>query len=812
LTFNPSAIFTSKTNVLNLLNDKLHFSKIEKIFYFTHAEWNENKSKILKQIPDVFSKQKIIVRSSALGEDSIETSQAGSYESILNVNSNSKSQLISAITSVITSYGKKQNNNLENQILIQTQATNISISGVCFTKTPDLGSPYYVINYDKGESTTGVTDGLVNQTIKILKISDPELLEKKWILLLHAVREIESILKFDTLDIEFGITKNNEIIIFQVRPITSVKKPLSKNTITKIDQTVSKNIKKFEKIKNSQKIPGKPLIFSDMVDWNPAEIIGNNPNFLDYSLYDFLIMKDAWYKGRIIIGYQKFNPHSLMEKFGNKPYVNARTSFYSLIPSTLSKSLTKKLMNFYLQKLKLNPQLHDKVEFQILFTCYDFSINDRLQELTNFNFSQQEIKKIHDTLFEFTKNLIHEFPTITSECNNSIIQMTTNRLSNLKKISKSSNYIEKLEIAEILLNECKSLGTIPFSLMARIAFVSNAFLKSFVSKNLISEKSLEKFMNSLDTPLTNFQNDLIKFYKNDITKKQFLDKYGHLRPGTYDITIDRYDKKNPFLKNIIFQNSITSDYETSFIKKIEQILILNNFKISPIDFLSFLRDSIVLREKLKFEFTHNMSDALELISSAGNELGFFKEEICYLEISNIFSYKKLSKNSLKTFWKKKIIENKKRTELNNLLVLPSVLSSKNDFKLIQYPSSKPNYITTKSISYEIINLDIQKNVQNFENKIILLEHADPGFDWIFTRNPAGLITKYGGVASHMAIRCSEINLPAAIGCGEIIYDYLKDASKIMLDCKNQQIIVLEHKNPDEYSEQKKILKSLGYIK
>ena len=160
----------------------------------------------------------------------------------------------------------------------------------------------------------------------------------------------------------------------------------------------------------------------------------------------------------------------------------------------------------------------------------------------------------------------------------------------------------------------------------------------------------------------------------------------------------------------------------------------------------------------------------------------------------------------------KIIENKKRTELNNLLVLPSVLSSKNDFKLIQYPSSKPNYITTKSISYEIINLDIQKNVQNFENKIILLEHADPGFDWIFTRNPAGLITKYGGVASHMAIRCSEINLPAAIGCGEIIYDYLKDASKIMLDCKNQQIIVLEHKNPDEYSEQKKILKSLGYIK
>jgi len=34
----------------------------------------------------------------------------------------------------------------------------------------------------------------------------------------------------------------------------------------------------------------------------------------------------------------------------------------------------------------------------------------------------------------------------------------------------------------------------------------------------------------------------------------------------------------------------------------------------------------------------------------------------------------------------------------------------------------------------------------------------------------------------------------------------------MLDCKNNQIIVLEHEKYDEFFEQKKILKSLGYIK
>ena len=28
----------------------------------------------------------------------------------------------------------------------------------------------------------------------------------------------------------------------------------------------------------------RKAVFSDMADWNPAEIIGNNPNPLDYSL------------------------------------------------------------------------------------------------------------------------------------------------------------------------------------------------------------------------------------------------------------------------------------------------------------------------------------------------------------------------------------------------------------------------------------------------------------------------------------------------------------------------------------------------
>jgi len=806
------SLFTSKSNVLQFLQNKVRFSYIEEIFVFTVEEWNLDKNLILLKIHNKFLKEKIIVRSSAMGEDSEENSQAGSYESILNVKANSKSELVSSISKVIKSYVDKNNNNIKNQILIQTQTQNIISSGVVFTRTPDTGSPYFVINYENGESTIGVTHGSINQTIKILRNSKNKKILKKWKLLILSIKEIELILKTTFLDIEFGITDNNKIVIFQVRPITSLQNSNIQNLDTKIFNKVLTNQKKFLQLQNSNKNLGKQLIFSDMADWNPAEIIGSNPNPLDYSLYDFLIMKDAWYDGRIYLDYCSFKPHSLMMKFGNKPYVNTNISFTSMIPNIINNKLAKKLMNYYLKKLNQNHHLHDKVEFDILFTCYDLSVEDNLKELSSENFSQKEINEIHNSLLIFTKNILESFPIIENDCKLLISQMIENRIINSKSVSNSSNYKKKLELAEILLSDCKILGTIPFSTMARVAFMATALLQSFVKNGFLTQKFMNNFMNSLNTPLSQFQNELILFSNGNVSKKEFLSKFGHLRPGTYDISIERYDKENPFLNNIKFTNSKSNEIKYNKYN-IQSILDLNNFNISSEEFFSFIRNSLTLREELKFEFTHNLSDALELISESGKDLGFFKEDLAYVEIGTIFkNYKKLSPLNLKKLLRKKIEINKKNKKLNDLLVLPPIITSPDDFELIEYHDAQPNYITSKTITSEIISFHNLKNTQNIENKIILLDHADPGYDWIFTRNPAGLITKYGGVASHMSIRCSEVSLPAAIGCGEMIYEKLKDASKIMLDCKNNQIIVLEHKKHDEFFEQKKILKSLGYIK
>ena len=140
-------LFKTKADTLKQLTELVKQSKIEKIYAFTVEEWQRSRNTILKYISSNFNK-KIIVRSSAVGEDSAISSEAGSYESILNVNTSSKKEITNAINSVISSYEIKNNNN-NNKILIQNQTLNVVISGVIFTRTPDIGSPYFVINLKK---------------------------------------------------------------------------------------------------------------------------------------------------------------------------------------------------------------------------------------------------------------------------------------------------------------------------------------------------------------------------------------------------------------------------------------------------------------------------------------------------------------------------------------------------------------------------------------------------------------------------------------------------------------------------------------
>jgi len=804
-------IFTSKANTLKFLQEKITKSKIERIFDFTTEEWEKNELNILENIETVFNGSLVIIRSSAVGEDTIEKSKAGNFTSVLNVNSKSRTKLKKLIETVINSYVKNSQPNYNNQILIQKQTTNVITSGVLFTKTPDIGAPYYVINFEDGKDTDSVTKGLIGNTIKIFRKISLKDIPDKWKKLILSVVEIEQILKVDLLDVEFAITNNN-IVIFQVRPLTTVRKSSINNMEKKILELVNKNRKKYRTMLRSSNIRGNQLIFSDMTDWNPAEIIGNKPHSLDYSLYDYLVMKKSWFDGRLMLGYQKIDTPKLMRKFGNKPYVDVEVSFNSLIPQNCDKKLSKKLNKFFLRKFMENPFLHDKAEFDILFTCYDTSLDLRLKELNNFGFSKNEIKNVKENLREFTNNIIRDFPKLSVRFNQSYEKLTRNRAECILELANSQkNYDDYLLASQKLLFDCKKYGVIPFSAVARIAFIGSALLRGLKSNSTLKPEIFDDFLAGISTPLSEFKEEMGKFVDGDISRKYFMEKYGHLRPGTYDITIPTYNKNHDYLKNVKFLAKKSKNISKINEKRISKILEKHRLQFQEISFFEFVRQSITQREKLKFEFTKNLSQALEYIAIAGEKLGFSRQEMSNLEFNDIMRFRTKSKQHLTSVWQSKAAKQYNIRRLNEYFLLPPIIFSEDDFQVIRYYISKPNYITKKQITENVLVLNPKSKIPDIENKVVIIENADPGYDWIFTKNPAGLITKYGGVASHMAIRCAEIELPAAIGCGEILYDRLVESSKIRLDCANEQIMILEHNIEDEYIEEKNTLKSLGYI-
>ena len=177
---------------------------------------------------------------------------------------------------------------------------------------------------------------------------------------------------------------------------------------------------------------------------------------------------------------------------------------------------------------------------------------------------------------------------------------------------------------------------------------------------------------------------------------------------------------------------------------------------------------------------------LEIIKKYAIYLNITIDEISKFNLNEIlqlnFSNKKKLLNKIKN-------RDKKFRYINKISKLPYLITNKDDFFIASLLLTKPNFITNKIVESKIIQLKDGTKKQPINNSIVLIENADPGFDWVFSHNIKGLITKYGGVNSHMSIRCEELNIPAVIGLGNENYDKIKDRNMVILNCKNNQLSV-----------------------
>ena len=780
----------SKAKVLEDLIGQLNLFIVPSLVKFDLGSWINDPNKVLHSIESNFSKtESLAVRSSAIDEDGDESAKAGQYESILNVPSTDKTKLISAIDNVCSSYDKNHSNFQNNEIFCQRMVEDVVSSGVIFTHELNKGSPYYVINYD---DISGLTDTVTsggsktsNKTLWVHRDFTASLKSERFIKLIAAVQELETTLNNQYLDVEFAINSHMENFLLQVRPI-STKKTWDLDVLNRINPSLQNIRKTLEpRFSRLDQVYGESSVFGQMPDWNPIEMIGRVPRALALSLYKNLITDGSWAEARKLMGYAIPKTKELLLSLEGQPYIDTRLSFHSFLPADISQDIGEKLVNRWSRTLTSKPELHDKVEFDVAITTYSFDFDEKIDSLVSDTLSEKQKNELKESYFKLTNNLLlNKKKSGINSALHSLEQLKANQESYLKDFETGD-----LSSIELILSDCRQLGTIPFSILARHGFISKTILLSLQKKGILDSKDIEGLLANVSTVATELIIDTNKLQKKMISEEVFLNRYGHLRPGTYDILSKRYDqmkdlfKTNSNVHSIIENNKREYKLSSKKRKQIDDIFIAHGFKeVDHKIFFEYLSQSIAGREYGKFIFTKSVSTILELIADFGAKINIDRNILSHIQIERLVE---IFQNEEKENYREIIINesllNESKHKVSSAIRLPQILSNFEGIHVVPFQSIQPNFITSLKVIGDSLVVD-KSSSNDLDGKIILIEGADPGYDWIFNFNISGLITMYGGANSHMAIRCAEFSIPAAIGCGEDKFNKLKSCSKILLDC------------------------------
>jgi phosphohistidine swiveling domain-containing protein len=732
----------------------------------------------------------LIVRSSAGGEDSDLHSLAGHFASVQNVAG--RAALRDAIARVFASYGESAARDPE--VLIQPMLQGVLASGVATSREVGSGRPYFVINTSYGEDTTLVTAGRSNGAEVYYHFRGAlEAPPGQTGAIVRLMRELEAVTGLTRLDIEFAFVRDENLpVLLQARPLVGTP-PLSAPRDRHCRRLAQAESKVRKLLQPHPLARGRRGALGVMPDWNPAEMIGVRPKPLALSLYRSLVTDQVWAGQRRAYGYRDLAGFPLLVEVLGTPYIDVRASFESFVPAAMDLDAVDPLVEHYMDRLFACPHLHDKVEFEVVVSCCAFDIDDRLARLRQGGVPPDVTASLHTALHGLTRRLID--PTKSP------------RFADLAALDTLQSRREALRTAGLdplaeaywLLEDCRRYGTAPFAGLARMGFIAVEMLNSLVAVGAIDEEDRRAFLMGVSTVTTQMQRDLTR-----LPRAAFLERYGHLRPGAYDILSPRYDEaptlyfgeaKEPVAPQAERANGWTHDLDESrsaqgwrdvrarLVSRAAPLLARCGFDIAPEAFVDGLADGVRDRERAKFLFTRNLSDALARLKAWGEEAGLSAGELAYADIRAIRDIYGSARDPVDLFCES-IREGRDAHAITAATCLPPLITDAKAVWGFALPLSTPNFVTSQSAQGRVVS-DLDR--ARLPGAIVLIPSADPGFDWIFACKPAGLITAYGGANSHMAIRAAELDLPAVIGAGERLFAEWSQAPSLKIDCANRRV-------------------------
>ncbi len=796
-------VFGSKARTLERIKPLITRAVVLEQVRFSADEWVRDPQRIMTAVTRAFGERPVVVRSSAHAEDGHTRSCAGRFRSVLDVPANDPARVREAVAEVTDSFiadGRRAHS--ADEVFIQPQVRDLAASGVLLTRDLETGAPYYVLNIDRrsGRSDT-VTSGCEEpyDTIYISRRADPERLPHDLGTCVAVGRELEALMHLQSLDIEFGIDRAGHAYLFQVRPITA-RSP----TFELADEDLHEELDRITEFLEGHLRPhphlfGETTLFGTMPDWNPAEMIGTAPRPLALSLYQRLIGDRAWAAARAQIGYRDVRPEPLIVALGGRPYVDVRASLNSFLPDGLEPELGARWVEHGLAMLKSEPHLHDKIEFEVAITCLTFDADAQARRLAAAGLTGAQISRFRKRLLALTDGVLvgRLAPIAAQQASLSRLsprraRLVTGREALLPTLARSLHH---------LLEDCEGYGLVPFSILARYAFISIALLQSLRACGVFSQEEYETILRSIPTVAGELSRDLRRLAAGELSTERFLARYGHLRPSSYDITSPSYAAAPELYLGQSGGSAAPCDgarveaaaelFE-QYRAPINRLLRELGFTCRAAQLRDFIVGSIPAREEAKFEFMKNVDAALGTIAALSEQMGLTPEEASYLTIERWSRFATNSPSGAAGVQLRREVEfAKKRWNLTCAIRLPHLITSTRELEVFQLEEWTPNFVSTRRVVAPPVVLEGRPAGMDLGGRIVLIRAADPGYDWIFGHAIAGLITQYGGVASHMAIRAAEFGLPAAVGCGERIFERLRGARLIELDCAHRTVRAIE---------------------
>ncbi len=779
-----------KAETLAWLRGRLRTADVPKLVHFSVREWRSARTSIVQRIQTALTASRVAVRSSAHDEDGSERSHAGRYRSILDV-ANQPAELMAAIDRVSSELG----GHLHDRVLIQEMVIDVLSSGVITTRDPATLGPYYVVEYDDCGRTDTVTAGLVLPRRAVvfrgmrLRTVRSQLLRR----LLRVTREVERTTRIRALELEFAVRGNGAMAVLQVRPLTAFPRTL--RTARRVAATLARVADRVALGNRPQPgLAGARTIFGQMPDWNPAELIGSHPAPLAASLFAELITDEVWQQGRVLMGYQQVRGTPLMVLLAGRPYIDVRASFNSLLPAVVASRVADRIVDVWLRRLHSHPELHDKIEFEVAQTATDFCSSSNLRWRCGDALCRTDLEEFEHALHRLTVVAMAYTARGTLQSALAVAEGADTARGRCDADAAASRAHRHdgglLHRAFALLSDCRRHGTLPFAVVARHAFIAEALLRSAVARGALTPERLDAFRSSIPTVARLLACDVAHAGAGGLTDSQLHARYGHLRPGSFDVTSPRYDSR-PGLLSRMTSAPAGVERATPFVLRrweradFDRLLRECALPFEADDVMRYAATALAGRERVKLLFTRPLSRALECLAAWGEARGLTREDVACLTLPDL---RRIAAGDTRAAAAVRdvIDTGRERIADERSIRLSVLIREVGDLYELPMLPTLPTFVTSRAVTARPVRLDCRAPA-SVDRCIVCVEHADPGFDWIFTRPLAGLVTRFGGGNSHMAIRCNELAVPAAIGVGEDLFGRLERAALVELRCQERVV-------------------------